>query len=78
MRTNLSRCLVIMVLASVTAFAENNPGVEKKDAAICIIPKPLTLTRDDGTFLVTKSTSVYVSGSSNELQNIAAQISARL
>ncbi|MDP2886676.1 MAG: family 20 glycosylhydrolase [Ignavibacteria bacterium] len=78
MRTILSSCFIIMVLASAIAFAENNPGIEKKDAAICIIPKPLSLKKDDGTFLVTKSTSVYVSGSSNELHNIAAQISARL
>ena len=78
MRPNLSGFLVMLVLASAIASAENNPPIEKKDAAICIIPKPLSVKKDNGTFLVTKSTGVYVSGSSIELQNIAAQIAARL
>lgn len=78
MISHLSKSILILVLGSVVLLGANDPAKTKNEATISIIPKPLTLKKDDGAFLVTKTTSVVISGSSNDLQQISDQLAARL
>ena len=76
--TSLLRNLPITVLTTLFVFVGTAMTYDKKERAIFIIPKPLSLKMDDGSFLLTKSTSVCISGTSKELQAIAEHLSARL
>ena len=76
--TSLLRNLLLTVLTTLFVFAGSAMTNDKKERTISIIPKPLSLRMDDGSFLLTKSTSVCITGDSKDLQMIAEQLSARL
>lgn len=78
MPTKIFKSLLVMILASVTLLAGRNTAPQKKEAPICIIPKPLLLERQGGTFLLRESTSVAVKGDSKEVQRIAEQLAVHL
>ncbi|MCX6144028.1 MAG: family 20 glycosylhydrolase [Ignavibacteriales bacterium] len=68
------KILVILVLSTVISEGSSNPNVEPE---ISIIPKPLSLKRDDGSFLVTKTTMVLYGGLT-DVQRIAEVLASRL
>ncbi len=77
MTLTIFRTVIILVLGTLIAEGSSNPLITKSEPAISIIPKPLSLKRDDGTFLVTKTTSVLYSGL-GEIQRIAEVLASRL
>lgn len=74
----LGRVLLLTVLTTLIVFAGTTMTNDRKDPTISIIPKPLSIKMDEGTFLLTKSTRVYTVGNSKELQMVAKRLSARL
>jgi hexosaminidase len=76
--TTLLRSLPLWVLATLTVYAGNTMPHDKKEPTISIIPRPLSLKLEDGTFLLTKSTSICFADDSKELKMIAEQLSVRL
>ncbi len=74
MLNTILRNLLLTILATFIVCAENT----KKEQTISVIPKPLSLKMDGGTFLMTTSTNVSYGGGSKELQAIAEQLAAKL
>jgi len=69
--------LTILVVSTIIVEGSSNPINAKNEPAISIIPKPLSLKKDDGSFLVTKKTSVLYGGLS-EVQRVAEELASRL
>ena len=74
----LSRLFFAVVLPSAALLAGNTLPTETKESAISIIPQPLSIKRDNGSFRINKSTGIWVSGASGELRMVAEQLAARL
>jgi hypothetical protein len=66
------RILIVLVLGTVIT-----EGSSKNESEISIVPKPLSLKRDDGSFLVTKTTTVLYGGHA-EVQRVAEEFASRL
>ena len=75
----LSTFRMLVLLALIATVAEGYPkiNVAKDESTLSIIPKPLSLKQDEGSFLVTKTTSVYYDGGSDMLR-VALQFASRL
>ncbi|MCX6134241.1 MAG: family 20 glycosylhydrolase [Ignavibacteriales bacterium] len=72
------RCLFLIVLTTFTAIEGNAVTMDKKGPAISIIPKPLSMKLDDGTFLLTRNTSIRFVDDSKDVRMIAERLAARL
>ena len=69
--------VLILILGSVLLFGADGSTKGKKESTISIIPKPLSIKRDEGSFLISKATSVFYGGS-DDVQRIAEDLAARL
>ena len=77
MALTLFRILAIPVICTVIVGGSPSSVNAKNEPAISIIPKPLSLKRDDGSFLVTKTTRVLYGGPS-DVQRVAEGLASRL
>ena len=78
MLITISRFLVLTLSTVVLLHAGNTATTENKKPVVSVVPKPLSMKTDDGTFLITRSTTVCYSGGSQELRMIAERLSSRL
>jgi hexosaminidase len=78
MLTHFLRNLLLMAFTAVFLFVGSALSNEKKGPVISIVPKPLSMKVDDGTFLLTRTTAVLYSGDAKELQMVAGQLATRL
>jgi hexosaminidase len=74
MSLTLFRILIVLVLGALIAEGSSNP---KNEPEHYIIPKPLSFKRDDGSFLVTKTTTVLYGGLS-DVKRVAEDFATRL
>jgi hexosaminidase len=74
MSSTFFRILIVLILGVLIAEGSSNP---KDESEISIIPKPLSLKRDDGSFLVTKATMVLYGGLT-DVQRVAEEFASRL
>jgi hexosaminidase len=78
MLTHLIRRMIPAVCMAAVTFAATPRNIEKTTPAISIIPKPLSMKIDNGSFLVAANTAVSYSGGAKELPMIARQLAERL
>ncbi len=77
MTLTIFRILIMLVLSTFIVVGSPDPIKAKDESAISIIPKPLSLKKDDGSFLVTKTTSVLYGGL-GDVQRVAEELASRL
>ncbi len=77
MMLTIFRILILLVLGTVIVVGSSDPTKAGAESAISIIPKPLSLKRDDGNFLVSKTTSVLCDGL-GDVQRVAEELASKL
>jgi hexosaminidase len=78
MRLNASILIILLVFVSGTSHGTGNTGLVTSEKAVSVVPKPLSIKLEDGTFLLKTSTKVLVQGESKELHSIADGLAGRL
>jgi hypothetical protein len=56
----------------------NHPVAENTTKSISIIPQPQSLKRDDGSFVIGKTTKIILAQDDRELSSVGEQLAARL
>ena len=77
MALTIFRILILLVLSPVIVVGSSDPMKAGDESTISIIPKPLSLKRDDGSFLVTKTTGILYGGL-GDVQRVAEELASRL
>jgi hexosaminidase len=76
MTRSIAKMLMMLVLIATVAEGSSKITTDK-NPSLSIIPKPLSVKLEEGSFLVTKTTSIYYSGTS-DVQRVALQLASRL
>lgn len=75
-KNNLLICLAMLLAAACTSPGKETPVGDLSQAVL--IPKPVSLTKGEGSFLLKNNTSVLVSDGSVELQHVANYFAQKL
>jgi len=78
MFSNLLNPALLPVLCCMLVIGANHPVAENTTKSISIIPQPQSLKRDDGSFVIGKTTKIILAQDDRELSSVGEQLAARL
>ncbi len=78
MLRNLLKLATLLALSCTLLLGAKHPAADNRTKGISIIPQPLSLKRDDGSFVIGETTKIILSQNDKELSSVGEQLAARL